>query len=735
MGDVELEAPELDVDEEADRFRRLVAVLVVLVTLFGAIVAYAQAVESNDEDIAAREAQRRAIEGLGEQVDSSSQLVSDLQIASSIDAVLQRQVLNAGRVAGFADDEISQDDAHLAAQERLAAVASEVTDLTPIDPADPTTLNADLATSNERPDRLRLQQTIEADLANQHGGKADTYVAILTVLAVALFLLGLSLTVEGRYRFVLLVPGLAIAAVCTGWSVLTWSKHIEEVSLVAIDDVAEGQALASVGDFDGAIAQFDAAIEESPDFAAAYARRAEARFIQGSDQSPDSTFISTTSDEALEAAIADLDEALARGGTSDLNTVADAGFFHFLDGDFERSIELTTSALEQNDGLAPVWFNLGAAHLALDERSEAQDAYEQAIEVLFDNEPNQFRRSVVLAGARTDLSVLRTILDDDELDDVLGIIVSTEELLADTQLEDTTCSDGEPCEAGAVGADLGEVSFSRNGAFVFADVAIDGAAEGDAVGVAWYYRTQGDAPYVQAAFGFQAAEVVGGRVFSSTLAQFDPACPVVGDYLIRVYAGGEVIGEAAASVGDTIDPLAPDEDGPERGEPAFGVGTPLGSEFTALNDPLEGVQACLPAGFEVSDLVLSAADSFLSFSSDDQAFAIGVNRVSEGASGIDPATFDAFEEQSVTDLVDGEAFPLTVAMITVDGASLTVEGAAAVGRNANGSLAGSFNVVGPDDSIRVILVTTFDGFDGDVEAILREAVATVTFTGVDTGAP
>ena len=64
MGDVELEAPELDVDEEAGRFRRLVALGVVLITLFGATVSYAQAVESNDEDIAARDAQRDAIEGL-----------------------------------------------------------------------------------------------------------------------------------------------------------------------------------------------------------------------------------------------------------------------------------------------------------------------------------------------------------------------------------------------------------------------------------------------------------------------------------------------------------------------------------------------------------------------------------------------------------------------------------------------------------------------------------------------
>jgi tetratricopeptide (TPR) repeat protein len=737
VGDVELEAPELDVDEEAGRFRRGVAVLVVIITLFGAIVSYAQAVESNDEDIAARDAQRRAVEGLGAQVDASAALVSDLRVASSIDAVLQRQAINAGRVSAFAEGSDLDADVHLAARDRLAQVAEAVADLTPVDPSDTATLDADFAERNRRPDQARLRQGIEADLANQHGGKADTYVAILTVLAVALFLLGLSLTVEGSRRFVLLVPGVAIAVVCVGWSLLTWSRHVERVSDPAIVDVAEGQALQDAGDFEGAIAHYDEAIEDSPDFAAAYARRASARFLQGSSQLGQTGFISLTTEEALEDALADLDEALARGGDTDVNTVADAGFFRFLAGDFDESVELTSDALDQNQLIASLWFNLGAAHVARDDRNEAEDAYEEGFDVLFENEPSASTRSQVLAGARTDLSILRTLLDGDELDDVIGLIEDTEARLADAELESTTCPDGEPCDIDidAGGAEVAAVDFTRTGAFVNATVEVDGLDDGDAVGVAWYFRTDGEEPFAQASLSFDAVEVSGGSVFTSTIPLFTPACPVVGDYLLRAYAGGELIGEAAASIGDEISPIDPDEEGPSAVEPEFGVGTPLGSRFEALVDPVEGIETCVPEGFEVEELDLSEADAFTTYSSEEEGLSIGIN-VLPGA--LEDFDFDLDQaEQELIDqfIVDGETFPFSAAGRTIDGDPISLDGLAAVGEDIDGDQSGLFVVLGPDNSNRTILVTTFAGFDGDLRAVLTEVIDTVTFTGVDTAAP
>jgi tetratricopeptide (TPR) repeat protein len=713
MGDVELDAPDLDVDEEASRFRRLVALGVVLITLFGAIVSYAQAVESNDEDIAARDAQRDAIEGLGAQVDSSAALVADLRVSSAIDAIIQRQALNAARVEAIGGD--ADSDVHLAARERLAAVAEAVADLTPVDPTDGGSILADIAERSRRPDQARLRQTVEADLANDHGGKADTYVAILTVLAVALFLFGLSLTVSGRSRFVLLVPGIAIALVCVAWSVVTSARPVTDVSGSAIADVAEGQRLASIGDLEGAIQRYDDAIADSPDFAAAFARRADATFFQGSTQAGQTNFISITSEEALEDALADLDQALSLGASSDVVTVADAGFFNFLAGDFDRSVELSTAAIELNDSLAAVWFNLGVAEVARGDEDAAEDAYEEGLDVLQENEPSAGTRSQIIAGARTDLSVLRELLDEDDLEDVIAVVVAAEARLADAELAEAVCPDGEVCDTDVDAGDgeVGEATFSRSGPSVFADIEVEGLDDGDDVGVAWYFRSDPSLPFEQAALSFQGATVLDGVVSASTLPVLDPTCPVVGDYLVRLYAGGAFIGEAEAPIGE--------------GE----AGTPLGSSFTGLIDPIEGIETCVPEGFIVSEQDVSELDAFTTYGDPEGGILIGLN-VTPGSLSLGQDA-QLLEETLVEGILpDADQFELQLSARDVEGSFVFLDATAAIGE-AGGFLTAAVVASGPDTASRTILITA-DLDTDDFEALVREVAATVTFTGVDTSA-
>ena len=100
----------------------MVALVVVLITLFGAVVAYLQAVESNDEDVAARDAQRDAVDGLGAQVDASAALAADLRIGirARRRSSSARRSTPAGSNASNGD---ADSDVHLAAAERFAAVA------------------------------------------------------------------------------------------------------------------------------------------------------------------------------------------------------------------------------------------------------------------------------------------------------------------------------------------------------------------------------------------------------------------------------------------------------------------------------------------------------------------------------------------------------------------------------------------------------------------------------------
>jgi tetratricopeptide (TPR) repeat protein len=694
---VELEAPELDVDEEAGRFKRAVAVAVVLVTLFGSIVAYVQAVESNKEDVAAREAAQEAIAGLGEQVNSSAELTSDLLIGSTIDAQRQQQALNAARVQAFSEDPDA--DVHLAATQRFAAVAEALATLAVIDPADPTTFDAERAQLSESPDEARLRQGVLADRANDHGDKADAYVAVLTVLAVALFLLGLSLTVQGRSRFVLAVPGVVIGVACVGWAAYISSGKVTQVSGAAIAAAAEGQRLQDAGELDAAIDAYDDAIRNSPDFAAAFARRSAAEFLAGSSQTGQTAFRSITSDEALERALSDLDRALELGASSDVGTVAEGGFLAYLDGDFERSIDLSEQAIELNERLAPVWFNLGAAHVALGNEDEAERAYRQGGRVV-DDVPDPGTRSAVLAGARTDLSVLRDLLDDDELDDVEDLIEEVEASLATFELERTICTDDSACpEVDAGDVAVGDAAFSRSGALVEASIPVSGLANGDPVGAVWYFRTDDSLPFEQAFLSFEGVFVDDGSVDTFTLPVVDPPCPVAAEYLVRLYAGEEFIGEATG----TIEP------------------SPLATAFTSFADPIEGFEACQPEGFVVERSDVSSLDSFITFDSDESPFAISVN-VTPGVvfPGLDT---DEFLRGILAEFVPGaQLSAVQLQARDVDGLPIAIDGLLAVDEGSGTAVAAA---VGPDTSSRIILLT------GDVnEELLNEVVGLITFTGV-----
>ena len=93
----EIEAPDIELDEDAPRFRRRLALVVVLITLFGAAVAYLHEQNSNLEDNAAREAQIQAIKGFGQQVDSSTEFQFDYRLFVQQQLLQRRQLVAQSR--------------------------------------------------------------------------------------------------------------------------------------------------------------------------------------------------------------------------------------------------------------------------------------------------------------------------------------------------------------------------------------------------------------------------------------------------------------------------------------------------------------------------------------------------------------------------------------------------------------------------------------------------------------
>jgi hypothetical protein len=351
-----------------------------------------------------------------------------------------------------------------------------------------------------------------------------------------------------------------------------------------------------------------------------------------------------------------------------------------------------------------VWFNLGAAHVGLGNDDEAGRAYRQGARVLSDI-PDAGTRAAVLAGARTDLSVLREILSSDDLDEVEDLIEEVEVELATFELELSNCG-AEACPevADAGDVEVGEATFTRSGAFVFSTIPLDGLDAGDPVASVWYFRTDDSLPFEQAFLSFDPQLVADdGTITTSTLPSVDPPCPVAGEYLVRLYSGGEFLGE----VSDAIEP------------------TVIGDDFTAFADPIEGFEACQPAGFEVTRADLSELDAFTNFGSPEAAFLIGVN-VTPGAlaPGDDG---QSLLEGAVSSLVPAaQPQPVQLFARDIDGGFLFLDGLFAVDESDGVAVAAA---VGPDSSSRVILIT------GEVsEELLLEVVGLVTFTGVGTSA-
>ena len=710
MSDIET-APELDdIDEAAEPFKRRLAVVVVLITLFGAIVAYLQTVESNKEDNAARNAAISAVSGLGAQVDASARFASASRVLSQSDVLLQRQAINAGRANQSASGSAESFE-YAAAAERLAAVRAAIAAASPLtrpreadeDPIDPVALAASF---EEGPDVARLRQTVEATLANDHGGKADTFVAILTVLAVALFLIGLSLTVQGTARYALALPGCVIAGVCLLWSLTVATRHVASVSDLAIRQTAEGQRLTTAENFDGAIAAFSTAIDDSPDFAAAYARRGEAQFLQGSPQLGQTQFISVTSETALRQAIRDMKEAVDRGADGDISTVADLGFFLFLDGEFGQAADFSEQALELNDQLPEVWFNLAVARVGQGDRDGAEEAYRQG-KLILGRDPDAFRRGQVLAAARTDLQVVRTIVDSGDRDRVERIAVDAEADLADfeeSQLNLPCPAEGACPSASDVGSDGEAVEFtiSRNGSFVQAEYSLNNVEPNTPITNVWYFRTDPDQPFTQTALSTTIDRVVDpSLVFSLVLANFDPACPVPGEYQIQVFAGDRLIGRGDGEI----------------------VPGPLGERFTSLIDQVEGFEACVPEGFEVQRDEIAGDENALddpitAFQS--ETLLLGVN-VTPGASqaGSDPEV----ETENLLRAVAGAGADIQAVDFqarTVGQIPFFLSARMAVLDDGSGAIAVS---VGPDGVARSLTLI------GSTDlATLEDLVSLVTFT-------
>lgn len=211
-----------------------------------------------------------------------------------------------------------------------------------------------------------LSQRREAALQESGAwdSKASNYIAVITIYAVVLFLLGLSATVSGFVRWLLVSVGVALTAVASLGNVANFASPVERVPPAAVEQYAQGYGLAWQGRYSEALRAYDAAVSAAPDYAAAYAERGSAYL--------------NMKPPRVDLAIRDYRLALARGPQR-YEDNWNLGWALYMAGDYAESIERSKQAVASSDSACGPMFNVAIATLAQGNAGATEKAYADAI--------------------------------------------------------------------------------------------------------------------------------------------------------------------------------------------------------------------------------------------------------------------------------------------------------------------------------------------------------------------
>ena len=695
----DVEAVEIELDDDAPIFRRRLALAVVLITLFGATIAYLHESNSHLEDNAARDAQIASIKGFGQQVDASTEFRFDYRVFVQTQLLDRRHVVAAARQRSTLDSSLStvygSDSDRWTKLRDAIGKSSQVQN----DQA-ATELDSNLQTA---PDKARLTQKVFANKANNYGDKADSYVALLTVLAVSLFLIGLSLTVSGRGRYFLALPGVLIALVCVGWAVLITTSSITKVSPNAIDLTAQGQELQSNGDAKGAIDKYNAAIKDSPQFGAAFARLADAEFQAGASSSSGNEFQSLSDPAATQRAI-DAGEKAISLGEGNASLLSSVGFFQFTLGQYDRAEELSQQALDANDQLPPLVFNLGVVQVAKGDESGARQTYERGISLLADEQDAGLRQEV-LSAARTDLEIAV-----DKTPDSKDLAQKMKNLLAEAEVPIIGAA-GQPPAKASGDSSVNDVKITTDRFRLLATYNTDGLDPDTQLLNVWYFRpldANGNGPFEQV-FPLDRVTFTGSNPVSTPPVENGDCLPG-GDYRVEVYAGSDLLATTDQHFTDS----------------------PLGTLIVDGGEEV-GFTMCHPEEWEPPPVDFQPGS--LAFANPDDSaqfvlvfsFPIGSGAGASGTTLLNATIQSAIEQQQITADGPPEAGEELLGR-TVDGGDETLATTSITGTNSLGDVVRITGSVGTDDVVRVVIVSAANR--DDLEVVRSELVNSIRFLRV-----
>lgn len=217
--------------EKSENWKKLILILIILNTILGAIVGFLQTdagIRSNQANI---ESEYYSVLASGEILRSSIQGTYDMASYGEVlkntqeSLVLQYTALDEANKGNLTDSKLASLQAAVqqARAEQAAKLSIFFTDprYAPKTQGQPPDMQAYLDQQNSVANSMVTKQNSASDEYHAWSKKADVYVAILTILAVAFFLLGLGQSLTSRVRLYFAMFGILIMVLGSAWTVLT----------------------------------------------------------------------------------------------------------------------------------------------------------------------------------------------------------------------------------------------------------------------------------------------------------------------------------------------------------------------------------------------------------------------------------------------------------------------------------------------------------------------------------
>lgn len=557
-------------DQRQDRLSGVVAVVLAFTTLVAAVAGFLQSSSANKAGDLRDKAEQLSLQALASA--QTSQQNAQVELETFARWIEQRtEAGNALLASLYASSDPVRQNELLLEQQRWETVAEATLKQSDIDPnsefgpeGDPTFPARYYAAATQESLRLTALQDAANEEAAQLDQRAASYTAILAMLAVALYLFGLTLAVAGRWlRLGFLTVGSSLLGVALLWMVQTSLT----TSPVTNDEAAAEYASAQVASvtahdaagYQAAVAHYDRAIQLRPTFARAYEGRAHVIVQAASPQK--SGFISIAPPEALARGRSDLQQAVALG-LENAATLGSLGFYGYVQGVQSADVNLLNESMAYSrraialDPGEPIpHYNLAVALTAAGRIDEARNEYQNAIAatIYLDAARTKLREEPYveeqwLAGALTDLEIARSHVADLErvtgrtgLEDAIRGL--KEQLVGRVTAESLDA----PASSPAVFANIVPSIFPAELQWEATVQNYD--ATRDSISAQWYHNDpegHGWAVIPDVSQTATPSVASDGGLFQLTpyiSRVFPPACLPVGTYRVELYVNGRLAAE------------------------------------------------------------------------------------------------------------------------------------------------------------------------------------------------